>query len=500
MIQEKKLTERTFSGFLWMMTGSGIQIMLKVGVLAVLARLVSPKEFGLISIAVIAVEFSKMLIQMGVGPAIVQRKELEDRHLTAGFTLSLFMGLFFIALLALIAPSLAVFFRMEGLTSVLRVVSLVFLLDSLTLIGQALMQRNMKFKLISVVEVASYAIGYGAVGIFLGSIGWGVWALVIAHISQAALHAILVVLVQPFPKKPGFEQKAFKELLGFGGGFTIARIGNYLALQGDNLVVGRMLGAAALGIYGRAYQLMVMPSNLLGTTLDKALFPAMAKVQDDKQKLGKAYLAGVSSIALVAIPLSIILVLLAPEIVLVLLGPDWIEVVLPFQILTCSLLFRMSYKMSDTLAKAVGAVYRRAWRQILYAFVVIAGSYIGQFWGLYGVACGVATALVVNFFMMTQLSLQLTSISWLEIFNAHRPGMTLGMSAGTLCYVLVNFCRLYFQSHFFTLLITGLVVGIILLLTICYLPDLFIKDDQKKLFHRLVVSRFKKVQTRKAWS
>ena len=231
----KNLTERTFLGFMWMILGSGIQVALKILILAVLARLVSPKEFGIMGIAIIVVEFSKMFAHMGVGPALVQRVELENRHLTTGFTLSIFMGIFFAALLILIAPLLAAFFRMNELIQVLRVISLVFLIDSFTLIAQALLQRRMKFKIIVSIEVISYTVGYGAVGIILAYSGFGVWALVVANLSQATLLTLLLVIVQPFPKKPGFEIKAFKELIFFGGGMTIAKVANFLANQGDKL-------------------------------------------------------------------------------------------------------------------------------------------------------------------------------------------------------------------------------------------------------------------------
>src|SRR5438045_7492786 len=97
---------------------------------------------------------------------------------------------------------------------------------------------------------------------------------------------------------------------------------------------------------------MVMPSSLFGNALDRTLFPAMAKVQDDKQRLIKAYLAGTSLIALVAMPISVLFVFMAPEIISILLGKNWLAVILPFRILACSLLFRMSYKMSDSIARA----------------------------------------------------------------------------------------------------------------------------------------------------
>lgn len=481
-----------------MMTGSGLQIVLKIGVLAILARLVSPEEFGLVGIAVIVVEFSKMFAHMGVGPAIVQFKDLEYRHLTTGFTLSLLLGTGFAGLLLLLAPLLADFFNMAALDQVLRVIAIIFLVDSFTLIGQALLQRNMQFKAIAAVEVASYALGFGAVGVLLAYRGWGVWALVAAHICQAVLQAVFITIIQPFPKSPKFEQQAFKELVYFGGGMTLARIGNFMAVQGDNLVIGRMLGAAALGLYGRAYQLMVMPASLFGTALDKALFPAMAKVQDNRQLLGKAYLTGVSMIALLAIPLSVVIVLLAPEIVLVLLGPAWGAVVLPLQILACSLLFRMSYKMSDSLARATGAVYKRAWRQLLYAALVIAGSYIGQFWGIWGVACGVAVALLANFLLMAQLSMQLTGLRWAELLYVHWHGLLLGAVSGVTTYLLLSFLREQLTSPLLILMASVLGLSTLLGLTLWLMPGLILSGDLKALVHKLFLKRFKKIPTQVA--
>ncbi|QHL88825.1 oligosaccharide flippase family protein [Nibribacter ruber] len=492
MAHDKKLTERTFSGFLYLITGSGLQIVLKIGVLAILARLVSPKEFGVMGLALVILELSKMFTQMGVGPAIVQRPELEERHLTTGFTLSILMGLLFSSMLLLGAPLIALFFKMEGLVPVIRAISLVFLVDSFTLIGQALLQRNMQFKTSAMIELASYAVGYGAVGIVLGKMGWGVWALVAANISQAVINALLLLRLQPFPKRLGFDKDAFRELIYFGGGMTMGRIGNFLATQGDNLVIGRTLGPVALGIYGRAYQFMVMPASLFGNALDKALFPAMAKVQGDTQKIGKAFLTGVSMIALLAMPLSVVLVLLAPEIVLTLLGRKWVEVILPFQILACSLLFRMSYKLSDTLARATGAVYQRAWRQIIYAGLVFIGAIIGHYWGLYGVATGIAVALTANFFMMAQLSTRLAGISWASILKVHQEGFLLMIPMGLGCYLLTTLCRSYDLHPALRLTLVGTGLAAQLYLMLRFFHNYLIRNDLKELFHHLIVKKFKK--------
>lgn len=493
MKKEESLTNRAFTGTLYLISSGGVQVVLKIGVLAVLARFVTPAEFGLMGIAIVILDFSKLLSQLGIGPCIVQRKELETRHLTTGFSLSLLVGIFFSILLWTTAPVWERFFRMDGLIEILRTVTLVFFVNSITITGLALLQRNMNFKLIASIEVLSYAFGYGAVGIVMAYQGYGVWALVIGNISQAVLAATLYLIYQPFPKRISIEIKAVRELLYFGFGFTIAKIGNFLATQGDNLVVGRTLGAGALGIYGRAYNFMVMPSSLFGNALDRSLFPAMAKVQDDKKKLAKAFLTGISMIALIAIPISVCFVILAPEFILILLGNNWVAVILPFQILAGSLLFRMSYKMSDSLARATNAVYRRAWRQIIYALAVFLGSYIGHFWGLGGVATGVASALIINFLLMAQLSIRITGISWRDLLKAHRHGFLLGIVTTICCLLLATVCRQTQAPHLVTLIGTVTGVSLFLGLVLWIYPQHFIRDDQKLLINRLVLKPFKKV-------
>ena len=466
--------------------------MLKIGVLAILARLILPAHFGLMGIALVVIEFSKLFSQMGVGPCIVQRKDLDEKILSTAFSLSLLMGVFFAGMVVATAPLVEHFFRMPGLATVLRYVSIVFLVNAITVTAQALLQRSMKFKVIAGIEVASYAVGYGMAGIIMAYLGYGIWALVAANLSQAVLAAMLYLLAQPFSKKLSFHIASCKELLYFGTGFTLSKIGNFLAIQGDNLVVGRTLGAVALGVYGRAYNFMVMPSSLFGTALDRSLFPAMARVQDNRPQLATAYLSGTGLIALIALPVSIMMVLLAPEIILVLLGPAWMAAVDPFRILACSLLFRMSYKMSDSLARATGAVYQRAWRQMVYAALVFAGSYIGHFWGLPGVAVAVAIALVANFLLMGQLAIQLTGITWAQLFKAHGNGVALATSTGIVCWVVVGLCRLWQVLPLVTLLFTVAAPALFTTLLLRYQPQLVLGADQRKLMDKLIPKRIKK--------
>jgi PST family polysaccharide transporter len=145
----------------------------------------------------------------------------------------------------------------------------------------------------------------------------------------------------------------------------------------------------------------------------------------------------VSFIALVVLPASVLIFGLAPEIVTVLLGPKWTDVVLPLQILTIGMLFRTSYKISDSMCRATGVIYRRAWRQVIYAALVVGGSWVGQHWGVTGVATGVLLAVTVNFLAMAQLSLAVSGMTWGALIRAHLPALLLSAAIGAVLLAIL---------------------------------------------------------------
>jgi len=429
----RNLTHLTLAGLLWMVYGKGAYGILQFVVLAVLARLVSPTDFGVVSAAVIVIGLSAIVSQLGLGPALVQRPELERRHIDTAFATSVLIGVALGALIWLGAPLMAGFFRTSGVEPVLRALAWVFPLHGVSTTAESLMRREMRFRWLANLDVISYGIGYGVVGITTALLGWGVWALVAGQIAQNVVKTGMLVTVQP-PRLNLPERRAFEELMYFGGWFTVAKIANQLAQQGDYLVVGRFLGPTSLGFYGRAYNLMSAPAAGFATILDYVLFPAMAMVQERTDRLAAAYRRGAALIALVVVPASTALVLLAPEVIHVVLGPQWTPVVVPFQILAAGMLFRTSSKLSDTLTRATGAVFRRAWRQIIYAALVLGGAWIGQHWGIVGVAWGVLLALTVNFLLMAHLSVTEARMTWLDFWRAHVPALLMAVVSSPIVW------------------------------------------------------------------
>jgi O-antigen/teichoic acid export membrane protein len=416
-------------GMLWTAWGKGAQAALQLLVIAVLARLVSPADFGVVNAVMIVVGFSAIFSRVGLGPALVQRKELRPAHVATAYVASPAIGVAVGLVIWLSAPLVARLFRMEGAEPMLRALALVFPIKGLGVIGESLLERDLRFRLLANLDVASFGVGYGAVGVITALLGWGAWALVAANLGESVVKTIAVMVLRPPPRRLHVERQAFGELLHFGGGFTLGRYFNYIALQGDNLVVGRWLGPVALGLYGRAYQLMANPASLFGDVLDKVLFPTLARVQDEPARLRETYRRGVTLIALIILPSSVILFLLAPELIRLVLGPEWNAVVGPFRILAVGMLFRTSYKMSDAVARATGNVYRRALRQVLYAGLVVGGAIVGQRWGINGVAVAVFVALAANFSAMAELGSRVTGLTKLQLARAHVPALLLAVVA-----------------------------------------------------------------------
>jgi len=422
----QSLLQRITAAFSWSFTGSVVQTVIRIMVLIVLARLLSPEAFGVVSAALVVVYFTQHLAQMGMGPAIVQRAELQLRHVHTSFTLSIALGILLGAVCWIFAPNAARFFRMPELTAMLRVMSIAVPSCGISLVAEALLIRELKLRRLTAIEVTSYVAGYAVVAIALAIYGLGTWALAFAFVTHMCLKALLLLLLQPHSKRLAIDRQSAKDLVSYGGGQTFATLVNYGALQGDNIIVARWLGPAALGLYGRAYNLMANGVSLFAGVLDRVTFPAMSRIQNEPARLALAYRRGIAITTLGLAPISIFLYVVAPELITVMLGPRWEQVIRPFQILSLGILLRASYKFGGSVNRATGAIYPHAWRQVWYAAAVLTGAWMGHFWGITGVATGVLGALAFNYLMVSSLSLRMTRISWKAFVRAHVPGMLIG--------------------------------------------------------------------------
>jgi len=466
------LTRKTVRAGVWQLVSIIVRIVAQLGVIAVLARHISPKEFGLIALANMVLIFVEMFAEAGIGPAIIQKKDLRPEDVRVGFTLAVILGTLFVAILWLVAPLVAGFFEAESLVDIIRWLGLSILIIKFGMIGRSLIERDMRFDILMFVDVGSYVVGYAGVGITLAVLGYGVWAIVAGKLTQCCLQSICLYALRPHPVRPVFSIEEYKKIATYGGGLTICRFFDNISSRGDYFIVGRFCGVDLLGFYDRAASIMGMPGQYLGYVLDKVLFPAMSQIQDESARLENAYSMSIGIVNLILFPMSVFMFIIAPELVLVLLGPKWTNIVVPLRILLVTLNLRICVNLSDTLVRAVGAVYASAIRKVVFAFLIIFGSWIGHYWGIAGVAVAVDIAFVINYGLMIRLSIKLVKGGLGNYIQRAKNGYIIGGILLAVSFVSCSILRLYVDSAILILCGTTICSGLFVLLIVFLFPGI----------------------------
>ncbi len=378
---------------------------------ALLARILSPKEFGLIAIAQSFLNLATLFSQVGMGPALVQHKDPHDRHLSTAFWAHCGFGIVLYALIYLSAPWIGSFFGSDALAAILPVLSVGFLFSSASASSLSMIQRSMDFRYLFMAENASFLAGM-ITGLTCAYRGFGVWSIVYGTLVQQACLLLFSVYRIRIPLGVAWSTAAFKELFHFGAGLTLIRINNYLTNSGVNLLLGRLMSLNILGLFERSYRTMMIPGKLLGDVIDKVMFPAMSKLQDDEEELSRMYERNLSYSLLITLPLGLWLSLNSEWVVQILLGPQWLKTVPALQILFLAVPVRVTMRLTDSVIRAKGLVYRSAARKFLYTLVLFAGLYWGSDHGLIGLSWVILGASVFQYINMSALAVQRMNMTW----------------------------------------------------------------------------------------
>lgn len=428
------LTRAVVSGTLWIMVGTGGRAVVRIGTLAILARLLEPAIFGQMAAALVIVQISEAIGFIGLAPAIVQRKIVTRLDLATAQTAALFLASVLAIGNFLLASVTASALGLPELESVIQVISLIFLLHGFQSLARARLERELAFKRAAKIEVFIALLGNSCVAIPLAYAGWGIWSLVAAQFAQALLSLLALSWFYPPIPSLAFHWASAKELFRFGGGFSLGMLFNRIADQIDYAIVSRYLGPAALGFYSRAYQLMAEPAKNLTTAMSSVLFPALSRIQDEPERLYSAYRR---SLAASVVPLAVASVFawfLAAHLILILLGKNWIEAVEPFKWLAVALLPRAANRINGAILKATGRVFVFAGVQFLFASAVALAAYVGVTWGITGVAKTVAVAIWMHFILTCLVTLACQGIPLSSFFRGLQPAAVLSVVVGLVLY------------------------------------------------------------------
>lgn len=387
------LARRTLQGLQWTYGAIACSAVMQVAYTAVMGRLLAPRAYGLVASAQVILKFGQLLSEMGLGPAIVQRPQLDRTEIRAAFTSIMLLGGSLAAAIALAAPLTSLLYTDPAVVPVTRALALTLLLNACGLTSVALLRRRLRFRALAALEVASFAVGYLGVGLVSALLGAGVWSLVAAALTQVGIQAVGAYLLTRHPVAPTLAWKRLRPFYSFGARVSLLTALENGAFLGTTVVIGRQSGLAALGQYNRASLLIDLPLGHLVTGLIKVVFPAMSRIQHDRQRVARAYLGALRVSGSLILPVAAGVAVAAPELVAVLLGPQWgtaaallpplalgsvLAVLSTFGAVVCEALAELNRKIvlqSLTLALVVAGLFAVPRGALMgYALVVAAGE------------------------------------------------------------------------------------------------------------------------------
>ena len=318
------LQRRAARGLTWTMVQTWGGQALSLVVFIILARLLTPDDFGLVALAAVFVALAQLVVDQGLGDALIQRRVITERQIDTAFWIAVATGLLLTAALFLLAGPIAAALNEPDLVPILRVLSVTFLLSAFTSIPIALLTRALAFRPLAIRTVASI-IGGGVVGVAMALAGSGAWALVGQQLAAAAISVVALWSVTPWRPRLRFSREDFAELFAFGVRVLGSDILGFIGRNADNFLIGAFLGIVPLGIYAVGYRILDVSHRLLINVARKVTFPALSRLQHDETRLVRAYLRVTRLAAVLIIPAYVGLALVAPELTVVVFGERWME-------------------------------------------------------------------------------------------------------------------------------------------------------------------------------
>lgn len=381
------LKKQAFSGVKWTALSTITLTIVQLVQLVILARLLNPEDFGLIALVMVVIGFSQLFIDMGVSNAIIYKQQASENDLSTLYWLNILLGLCFYILLFFITPYIAQFYENQKLTPLINLVSLTFLVRPLGQQFMVLLQKELKFEIISKIEIISRLIAF-AIVIYSAVIGYGVYSLAFGSIIYAVCTTVGYIFFGRKLYRPRFYFKIseVREFINFGLFQMGDKFLNYIASQMDTILIGKLLGVEILGVYNIAKQLTSKPYGIINPVITKVTFPIMAKIGDNIIKLKTLFIKLMSYISYLNISIYFLIMILAEPIVMLVFGVKWKDAIPLVQILSMAYLFRSFGNPAGSLllsrGKAKLAFYWNLLVFILYPLFIFTGS----FWGIQGVS------------------------------------------------------------------------------------------------------------------
>ncbi len=428
------IEQQALSGLKWTAAARLLAQAMSWAVTLIVVRLLAPADYGIAAMSAVIISMFSTVADFGLGASIVQAPSLERETLARITGLAIVLNLGLGAVVALSAPLAATFFGDDVLQRVIQVSALHFGLAALSVVPEALAYRAMNFKWTASIDLSSN-LGASLATLLLALHGAGVWALVLGSLAGATVRSAL--LLGSHPARPVFRFGGLRRHVAFGGALATSRVAWNLVNQADVLIAGRFLSTSAVGVYAVSLHLATMPMQRLMGIVNQVVFPAVARLQEDRPRLRERLLTGLRLLGFVSVPVMWGMSAVAPELVALCLGPRWRDVVYPLQVVSLLIPFKMVSGVISTAIVGVGAATLDLRNTVVNLVVLPVAFLIGVRWGVDGLATAWVLALLVVFALTVPQTCARLEIAPLDVARTLRDPLL----AGGVMYVLVIAAR-----------------------------------------------------------
>ena len=378
------LSQRVVKGGFWVFFLRIINRGFSLIRLIILARILSPNDFGLMGIALLTMSTLETFSQTGFHQALIQKKKDIKSYLNSAWTVLILRGFSLFIILYFIAPYAAIFFDAPEAKPIIRVIGFSILFQAFTNIGVTYFKKELEFNKEFIYQLsgtlADFIVAVTAVLILKN-----VWALVLGLLAGNSVRCVVSYLIHPYRPHLSSDLRKTKELFGFGKWIMGSSILVFLITQGDDIFVGKILGTTALGFYQLAYRISNMPATEITHVISQVTFPAYSKLQDNIPKLREAYLKVLQVTTFLSFPIAGMIFVLAPDFTKIFLGEKWIPMVPAMQVLVFAGLIRSIMATTGPIFQAVGKPKIETKWQIVRLFIIVVLIYpFTVKWGIFG--------------------------------------------------------------------------------------------------------------------
>ena len=434
----KDLKQRAMRGGLARIVTQITTLLLRTVTLMIMARLLAPKDFGLVGMVTAVIGVFSVFRDFGLSSAAVQRSHITPEQSSTLFWINLLVGFTLSVIALVLGPFVAAFYHEPRLVAITALLGTAFLVNAAGVQHTALLEREMRFVILSVIDIVSLVVGTSmAIGLALR--GFGYWSLVATSTITPLCYTIGVWLTARWMPGLPRKQAGVLHMMRYGGTLTLNGLITYLAMNLDKVLLGRFWGVEALGIYGRAYQLVNIPSDNLNSAAGGVVFAALSRLQDDPVRLKSFFLKGYTLVLSLTVPIALMCALFGDDIIRVFLGPKWISAIPVFRILAATTLGYAILAPLNWLLASSGLVGRGLRIALVLMPTLVVGYAIGLHWGPTGVAAGYSTAMMLAVIPLIAWARRGTPVKLSDLLLAIARPLASGILAAGLVFGIRHF-------------------------------------------------------------